>query len=41
MARHLVALTVADPAPVGRDTVLRCKQTTLEMARGVVPNWQP
>lgn len=35
------ALTVADPALITADTVLMYDRDTLEMARGVVPDWKP
>lgn len=35
------ALTVADPAMVSADTVLMYNRETLDMARGVVPDWKP
>lgn len=35
------ALTVADPAMAAADTVLMYNAHTLEMARGVVPDWKP
>lgn len=35
------ALTVADPGLAAADTVLLYNKDTLEMARGVVPEWEP
>lgn len=35
------ALTVADPGLAKADTVLIYNENTLEMAHGVVPNWEP
>lgn len=35
------ALTVADSAMAAADTVLMYNERTLEMARGVVPDWKP